>query len=147
MRWEQLRGRGETLKSSAEQLARLQTQLCEDHALPAEGVRCRAGHTAYWITAAGQMQMCGMIPLTAGSVPEQGFDRCWQNTRALMKTVTMPPQCAACRLRPVCCVCPAACFAETGGFTQAPPYLCEMSRAAAQELARWNKEEPDAAVE
>ncbi|MBQ6120041.1 MAG: hypothetical protein IJK98_12465, partial [Clostridia bacterium] len=75
------------------------------------------------------------------------FDRCWQNTRALMKTVTMPPQCAACRLRPVCCVCPAACFAETGGFTQAPPYLCEMSRAAAQELARWNKEEPDAAVE
>ena len=147
VRWEQLRGRGDTLRDSAEQAIRMQNRACEEQAQPDEGVRCRAGHTSYWITATGQMQMCGMIPLSAGNAAEEGFDRCWQNTRALMKTVTMPAQCSACRLRPLCCVCPAACFAETGGFTQAPPYLCEMSRAIAQELAPRNKEEPNVEAE
>ena len=141
IRWERLRGREDALRDSVEQLIRLQNRVCGEEIPSGEGVRCRAGHTAYWIDSAGRMLMCGMIPLSAGNVAEEGFDRCWQNTRALMKTTAIPAQCSACRLRPLCCVCPAACFAETGGFTQAPPYLCEMSRAMAQELARWEKGE------
>ena len=140
VRWELERGKEDALQSSARQLAVLQALECVDPDLPAEGVRCRAGHTAYWINTAGEMLMCGMIPLTAGSVPEEGFSRCWEKTRALMKTISMPAKCTACALRPVCCVCPAACYAETGGFTQAPAYLCEMSRSLAQTLSRLEKE-------
>ena len=142
LRWETLRGRTQKLLSSADILNRLASRECEDAVPPTEGVRCRAGHTAYWIGATGEMLMCGMIPLSAGSVPQEGFDVCWQKTRALMKTVTMPAQCTACNLRPVCCVCPAACYSETGAFTKAPSYLCEMSGCMAQLLRTMKKEEP-----
>ena len=141
IRWDLLRGRGDILMDSAELIARLRTRECEDADQPGEGVRCRAGHTSYWIDAKGRMMMCGMIPVFCGSVPEDGFDPCWQKTRALMKTVRMPSKCTGCSLRPVCCVCPAACYAETGGFAEAPSYLCEMSRGIASELIRLQKEE------
>ena len=118
-----------------ELLQKLAERECESDDTPTEGVRCRAGHTSYWIDAAGQMLMCGMIAKECGNVLTEGFETCWQNTRALMRSVSMPAKCTACNLRPICSVCPAACFAETGGFTEAPPYLCEMSRAAAEAIA------------
>lgn len=114
---------------------------CGDAARAQEGVRCRAGHTSYWVDPQGNMMLCGMIPLTSGCVLSEGFERCWQKTRALMKTVSAPEKCAGCRLRPVCCVCPAACYAETGDFAKAPPYLCKMSRRAAGEPERREREE------
>ena len=147
IRWDLLRGKDSHLRLSAQELARLAAHACEDNVLPSEGVRCRAGHTNYWISAAGEMLMCGMIPLPAGNVAEEGFDACWQKTRALMQTVRMPAKCTSCRLRPVCCVCPAACFAEMGSFSEAPPYLCEMSGAIAEELTRLNEEGTDIAAE
>ena len=134
VRWEKLRGGAEALRASADQPVGGRENGCGDAARAEEGVRCRAGHTSYWIDAAGKMMMCGMIPLRTGSVLEEGFARCWQNTRALMKTVSSPQKCVGCRLRPLCCVCPAACFAETADFSEAPPYLCEMSRRTAREL-------------
>ena len=140
LRWELLRGKNDAVQNSARQLELLQTRECADPDLPIEGVRCRAGHTSYWISADGQMLMCGMIPVPAGFVPEEGFERCWQNTRALMKSVAMPAKCTACSLRPVCCVCPAACYAETGGFSEAPPYLCDMSSCLGQAILRFGKE-------
>lgn len=141
IRWDLLRGREDILKSSADLLSEIGARECEDADLPDEGVRCRAGHTSYWIGHTGKMMMCGMIPVECGNVPEEGFARCWEKTRALMKTVRMPSKCTGCELRPVCCVCPAACYAETGGFLQPPSYLCEMSRGIASELARLQRGE------
>ena len=141
--WEQ-RHKGETgLMRSAELLQKLAQKECESAEAPAEGVRCRAGHTSYWIDHTGNMLMCGMIPLSGGNVLAEGFDACWRNTRAIMQRVRMPAKCANCALRPVCCVCPAACYAETGDFETVPEYLCEMSRAIAGRLTQMRKEETD----
>ncbi len=137
--WNLQRSGVDELMQTKELLQKLSQRDCEDDGIPTEGVRCRAGHTSYWINAAGQMLMCGMISKECGNVLAEGFDRCWQNTRALMRSVTMPAKCTVCGLRPICSVCPAACFAETGGFTEAPPYLCEMSRAAAREISEIKK--------
>ena len=142
VRWEMLRGRDESLKNTAARVEMLREKECEDADLPSEGVRCRAGHTSYWISSEGQMLMCGMIPESAGSVIADGFDSCWQKTRDFMKTIVMPSKCTACALRPLCCVCPAACYAETGSFDTAPEYLCEMSEAIAREISRSGREEP-----
>ncbi len=87
--------------------------------------------------------MCGMIPIECGSVPKEGFDQCWQNVRTMTKTIRMPNQCVVCSLRPVCCVCPAACRAETGDFQKAPAYLCAMSREIALQLTRMKQEDFD----
>ena len=128
---------------SAELLRELTQKECESADAPSEGVRCRAGHTAYWIDHTGQLLMCGMLPKKCGSVLTDGFTACWQNARALMQTIRMPAKCTACGLRSVCCVCPAACYAETGDFETAPPYLCEMSSAIAGRLGKLQKEEKD----
>ena len=142
IQWDLLQKKNEKLERSASLLAQLSSHPCEDGDLPAEGVRCRAGHTSYWIDAEGRMMMCGMIPIECGSVPEEGFDLCWQNVRAMTKTIRMPKKCTACSLRPVCCVCPAACRAETGDFQKAPDYLCAMSRELALQLTQLEQEDP-----
>ena len=138
--WAQRRSGGADLLQTAKLLQAESAPECEAEDAPAEGIRCRAGHTAYWVNARGRMLMCGMIPLDCGNVLTEGFARCWQNTRALTRSVTMPKKCAVCGLRAVCCVCPAACFAETGDFGTAPPDLCEMSRGIAAELRRLTEE-------
>ena len=143
VRWDLLRGKYASAKNAAERIALPETRTCDEGGPAEEGVRCRAGHTSYWITAAGDVLICGMIHLPCGNAAETDFTTCWQAARALMKTIRMPKQCTACSLRPVCCVCPAACFAETGGFTEAPPYLCEMSRAIVKELAQIREEGPE----
>ncbi|MBQ6018999.1 MAG: radical SAM protein [Clostridia bacterium] len=140
IRWDILRSGSDSMQSALRQLLQMQTRECEDIDRPVEGVRCRAGHTAYWIDSQGKMLMCGMIPVSEGSVTENGFSACWEKTRAFAQSVRMPAKCTACRLRPVCCVCPAACYAETGEFTQAPRYLCEMSECLADELSRLYQE-------
>ena len=132
--WARLRGRQPKLDELNRFMEEFRSRECDDDAAPEEGVRCRAGHTAYWVSSRGEMLMCGMIPLNCGSVINDGFDACWQKARALMKTIRMPAKCASCALRPVCTVCPASCFAETGDFKTAPPYLCDMSRAIIKEL-------------
>ena len=111
----------------------------DDLGLPGEGVRCRAGNTSYWVNAAGQMLICGMIPVPCGSVLNEGFAVCCKQAHTFMQGIRLPAKCAACKLRPVCCVCPAACYAETGRFTEAPQYLCRMSARIAQELSRLEK--------
>ena len=143
IQWDLLQKKNERLKLSAALLDQLSSPPCDDGDLPAEGVRCRAGHTSYWIDAEGRMLMCGMIPVECGSVPKEGFDQCWQNVRTMTKTIRMPNQCVACSLRPVCCVCPAACRAETGDFQKAPAYLCAMSREIALQLTRLKQEDFD----
>lgn len=132
--WARLRGRQPKLDELNRFMEEFRDRGCGGDAAPEEGVRCRAGNTAYWVTSRGEMLMCGMIPLTCGSVLNDGFDACWQKARELMKTIRMPAKCASCALRPVCSVCPATCFAETGDFKTAPPYLCDMSRAIIKEL-------------
>ena len=132
IKWDLLRGKDDKIRSAADYFAKLQLRECEDSGLPGEGVRCRAGHTSYWIGANGDMLMCGMIPKPCGNVMESGFESCRRKAHDFMQTVSMPAKCTACTLRPVCCVCPAACFAETGDFTKAPPYLCEMSEKIRQ---------------
>ncbi len=136
VKWQIAKGKRDKLLRSDEWISELKDDGCEDPGAPSEGVRCRAGNTAYWIDSKGNMIMCGMMPHESMNVVTCGFDSCWQKTREYMKTVRMPKKCSTCRLRPVCCVCPAACFAKTGGFDAPPEYLCRMSEAIAEELAK-----------
>ncbi len=141
IKWDCLAGSNGKLRSAAGLIEELSRRECEDAVPPAEGVRCRAGHTSYWISSEGRMLMCGMIPVDCGDVLSEGFGKCWLKTRELMRSVVMPAKCSACALRPVCPVCPAACYAETGIFSAAPEYLCEMSACLSRGLLSMDREE------
>lgn len=95
--------------------------------LTGEGVTCRAGSTSFWMTWDGKMYACGMIPDIVAAPLETGFDPAWDQIRRETAAIRMPDACVRCPKRKVCSVCAAVCVTETGGFEQAPEYVCRMT--------------------
>lgn len=92
-----------------------------------EGVGCRAGSTAFWITWDGRMMPCGMMPGPVAYPLETGFDAAWEQIRRETRAIRLPGKCAACPKRGVCSVCAAVCVTETGKFDGVPEYVCSMT--------------------
>lgn len=94
-----------------------------------DGVRCRAGSTAFWMTWDGRMLPCGMMPGPVVNPLETGFDAAWNTLRQETAKIRMPGQCGTCPKRDVCAVCAAVCVTETGSFDQVPTYVCQQTDA------------------
>lgn len=132
VRSERLRMSGEEFCTMAQaRLSRAEGALEDAECMdaPNEHIRCRAGSTAFWINWNGEMTPCGMWPVSAANVKEDGFENAWRKTREFTVGVMMPAKCTACPDRPVCMVCAASCRCETGSFTKVPEYLCRRTKA------------------
>ena len=101
-----------------------------------EGVRCRAGHSAFWMTWDGRMLPCGMMPGPAFRPLEVGFEEAWQQLRQATAAIRTPSRCVECPKRELCPSCAASCIAETGDFGQVPEYMCRWVDATIEET--WN---------
>lgn len=73
------------------------------------------------------MTPCGMMTQPLVSVPELGFARAWEETKAATARIRLPGVCAGCRLKNACHACAAMCVTETGRFDARPDYVCEMT--------------------
>ncbi|MCQ2424887.1 MAG: radical SAM protein [Lachnospiraceae bacterium] len=91
-------------------------------------ISCRAGESSYWITFSGEMRPCGMAHRPSVAVKD-GFSEAWNEIRRARDELMIPEKCAGCPKRPVCEICPASCYAETGGYDLPPEYLCRMTDA------------------
>ncbi len=110
-----------------------------------DGVRCRAGRAAYWVTFDGNMLPCGMIPTLATPILSNGFTEAWQKTVEAFSKVKAPLGCLSCEHYDRCDVCPAICHAECGDFGTVPEYICEKNstyRAALSKIVRETEELP-----
>ena len=119
VRWDRLRLTPEQFQERARAMKQglalpSEEESCEG--TPGEGVSCRAGRSAFWINWQGGMTPCGMMTQPLVSVPELGFTRAWEETKA-----------AGCRLKNACHACAAMCVTETGRFDARPDYVCEMT--------------------
>ena len=94
-----------------------------------EGVRCRAGSSASWITWDGRMLPCGMMPYPAVFPLQEGFGPAWEQLRTETQKIRTPSQCGVCPQKDVCAVCAAVCITETGKFDQVPGYVCRQTAA------------------
>lgn len=94
---------------------------------PDEGVGCRAGSTAFWLTWDGRMLPCGMMPYPEARPLEVGFDAAWKQIRKETRAIRMPAKCGNCPRRGACPVCAAVCVTETGRFDGVPAYVCAMT--------------------
>ncbi len=94
-----------------------------------EGVRCRAGSTAFWITWDGRMLPCGMMPGPAVYPLQGGFSDAWERLKEETGKIRTPIQCTGCAKREVCPACAAVCVTETGRFDAVPGYVCRMTDA------------------
>ena len=92
-----------------------------------EGVGCRAGSTAFWMTWDGRMLPCGMMPYPTAYPLETGFQAAWEQIRAETKKLRLPAKCGSCPKRGACPVCAAVCVTETGRFDGVPEYVCAMT--------------------
>lgn len=117
------------------------TPLCAD--CEGEGLQCRAGKSAFWVTWDGRMTPCGMVNEPAVFPFGQGFADAWQSLRAQTAALHLPPECAGCDAKHYCHTCAAMCYTETGRYDCKPQYRCDLMRAvpaACRELLE--KEEP-----
>lgn len=103
------------------------TPLCAD--CEGEGLQCRAGKSAFWVTWDGRMTPCGMVNEPAVLPFEQGFADAWQSLRAQTAALHLPPECASCDAKHYCHTCAAMCYTETGHYDRKPQYRCDLMRA------------------
>ena len=135
--WDRLRFDAETFAVRAKAMAEF--ALVEESECAAdldEGVGCRAGSTAFWITWDGRMLPCGMMPHPTVYPLEVGFDAAWEQLRRETKALRMPAKCGSCPKRGACTVCAAVCVTETGKFDGVPEYVCAMTDAVIRETVR-----------
>lgn len=92
-----------------------------------EPLRCRAGRTAFWVNWKGEMSACGMMTIPTAYPFRDGLKAAWEQVREGTQKLHMPPKCVSCKRRKVCAVCGASTYTETGGFDEAPEYVCRMT--------------------
>jgi len=127
--WDQLRFDGDTFLQRCENMVRMtnvEPEGCTTE--QGEGIGCRAGSTAFWLTWDGKMRPCGMMTGPETSPLDQGFAQAWSELREATDKIRLPASCTNCSQRSVCSVCAAVCQAETGSFDGIPAYLCEKTR-------------------
>ena len=139
--WDRIRFTPEVFARRAEAMRARSLVLESDCAAdPDEGVGCRAGSTAFWITWDGRMLPCGMMPRPAVRPLEVGFQTAWEQLRAETRKLRMPAACGSCPKRSACSVCAAVCVTETGEFDRVPEYVCRMTDAVIRETIRADEE-------
>lgn len=111
----------------------------EDPAFPrGDGhMSCLAGNCSFTINWQGQMRPCVILSEPSVSVFEKGFTAAWKEIAAAAQKLKIPEKCTKCRYKPICKVCVAASFLETGSYDGIPEYLCRYS----EEYYRLLKEE------
>lgn len=125
--WDRLRFPADEFRQRCENMRNL-AQIERDCVLEAnEGVGCRAGSTAFWMTWDGKMLPCGMMPGPVAYPLETGFQAAWEFIKSETAKIRLPAQCTSCAQRPVCAICAAVSVTETGAFDQVPTYVCELT--------------------
>lgn len=95
-----------------------------------DGVWCRAGKCAFWVTWDGRILPCGMFPgVNAENVFDVDFSEAWEKVKAEIKGIRLPAKCSMCEIKKQCRTCAAMVLTETGGFSEVPKYRCEMAKS------------------
>lgn len=106
-------------------------------------ISCLAGNCSFAVNWQGEMRPC--VTFTEPSVPvfETGFQTAWQKISKQSKDFLFHKKCTTCPYRPVCKICAASAYLETGSYDGIPEYLCryaeEYSRLLTQERDKYQK--------
>ena len=117
----------EKLKNSASSVMEDEDTDCAP-AEEGEGMRCRAGTTAFWVTWDGRMLPCGMFPDEGYRIADMGFAAAWEAVKTYTKSIRLPKECANCPDKKRCNACAASVIAETGSSSVCPDYICRMTK-------------------
>lgn len=105
----------------------LSLEACEHPVYPA-GNTCLAGRCSFTVDWKGNMRPCVMLQEPSVNVFQHGFEEAWNSVSDGVKSLCMNEKCTRCSLRPLCRVCPAAAYLETGSYDGVPEYLCRYTK-------------------
>lgn len=106
-------------------LPELNDDICGE--MKAEGIRCHAGRSSFWITWNGCMVPCGMFRgEEEHNVFQEGFTKNWKRVLEETARIRLAPECGACAKRDICKSCAAMEITENGKFGNIPEYRCQM---------------------
>lgn len=103
----------------------------------ADGARCRAAISGFWINWKGQLLPCGMFDAPAADLTRTAFSEAWPNIVREFAALPLCDDCENCAMRNLCMVCFAACHTETGTTAGRPDYLCRATRTAIELLLQY----------
>lgn len=139
VKWDKLRFTTEEFQQRAEAMKNLVSIGPDECYIEAEetadGVKCRAGSSSFWMTWDGEMRPCGMMPGPTAYPLEQGFDGAWDEIRSATAEIRQPAKCTNCPKAEVCGVCAAVCVSETGNFDGVPEYMCQRTEEIIRQTA------------
>lgn len=98
-------------------------------------VSCHGGKCSFSISWQGLLRPCVVLTQPEITVFETGFEAAWQQVSDEFLAGRYCSDCSACRLRPICRVCAAAPYLETGDSMAKPVYLCRYA-AESERLLR-----------
>jgi MoaA/NifB/PqqE/SkfB family radical SAM enzyme len=137
LQWDKLRLTADEMDQRSEALHNLmQVDEPECPSELEEGIRCRAGSSAFWMTWDGRMLPCGMMPYPVVYPLQTGFRAAWAEILRQTRALRMPSQCGTCPKKDACAVCAAVCVTETGRFDGVPSYVCRMTEETIRQT--WN---------
>lgn len=89
--------------------------------------KCYAGSRSFWVNWEGQMVPCGLMTEPLAYPFESGFQEAWRKLSEEVLKIPKCQTCISCPLKRSCLTCPARLKNETGVFTKAADYLCELA--------------------
>lgn len=101
-----------------------------------DGVLCRAGRAAFWVTWDGRMLPCGMMTGPVVQPFRDGFSTAWKRLVEETAKIRLSPQCANCRVKKACSTCAAMTYSETGRFDGTAEYRCRYMEALPEQAKR-----------
>lgn len=105
-----------------------------------DGITCLAGNCSFTVNWQGEMRPCVTLSEPSVSVFEIGFQRAWEIISGESKEFHYNKKCATCRYRPVCKICVAAAYLETGSYDGIPEYLCRYAEKYVEILKKEQSE-------
>lgn len=110
-------------------------QAAEDETAGTMAMECMAGSCSFTVSWQGFMRPCVMLEAPSLPVFSSSFGECWNRLKQETAQISLCPDCAACAYRPLCHVCAANAFHESGSYRGKSEYLCKLAAECCRQLA------------
>ena len=91
-------------------------------------VSCLAGHCSFTVNWQGNARPCVMMTSPSCSLLDHNWMEAWEYLSSEISRLSLDPKCQNCKFRPLCEICAANSYLESGSYQTAPSYLCDYAK-------------------
>lgn len=131
----------EVMESDTEIYAEYEERLKSEHNLARDKeflYQCNSWLTQFFINPFGRLKFCQFTENFSADLRKKSFKQDFYNTfpKLLNEKFKTDSKCKDCRLRVICCHCPARAYLEIGNEEAPVPYYCELAKELAKQMGK-----------